>query len=609
MSSNIKIKPLDWCIFTLLALICFGFWYKLEYPRFAFINLSVNKQQALIESDSYLRAKGIDTNKYSRAIVFDTDENFNRYFQHAAGLKKEEEFIQQHDFDLFRWLIRFFKESQKEEYLVYISPRSGKVIRSAHLIEDIQPRADLGKDAAEKAAKSFLEKTFGADLNRYSFHEEKIKRYENRVEYVFTWEKKGVYVPWKNNQGGAKLLTEVTVAGDEIREFYKNKFDLPDKFKRYIEEQFVLGAYLYSIFYIILFLLLAFSINIVLKKRRNTVPQLVKKWFYCVAGFLIVINTLDFLNNLQNIFIAYPTSAHLSSFVGLAFTQWLFNTGFLVVGFIIPGIAGETLCGETFPENKHISFLTYIKSSFMNRSLSRSIVLGYLICMIMLGLQAIIFYNGQLFLGVWREWHTLSYFSSAYVPLLSAFVIGASASLNEEINFRLFGITLAKKYLRNSILAVLLTSIFWGMGHTMYAIFPVWFRIIEISLIGIFYGFIFIRYGIISLIVAHYLFDVFWCSAAYLLGQSNGYLFLTSLGLLGIPLILAACAFYLNHDQQERPAQLILDKTQKYNLDVLITFISAKKSQGYSPESIKKELLDHNWDDLLVELAIIEVFK
>jgi hypothetical protein len=604
-----KIKPRDWCIFILLAILFFGFWYKLEYPRFAFVNLPFNKQQALKEAHDYLKAKGVDTEKYSRAVIFDSDDKFNRYFQHTVGWKAEEEFIEQHDFDLFYWLVRFFKENQKEEYQVYISPRSGEVIQSRHLIEDIESRVDSGKDTAKRLAESFLQGAFGTDLQKYDFHEEKTKRYENRIEYIFSWEKKDVYIPWKPGQGGAKLLTEVTVAGDEVREFDKQKLDLPDQFSRYVEKQFVLGEYLYSIFYIILFLLLAWSINITLKSRQNVATSLSRKWFYYAAGFLFIINIADFLNNLENVFIAYPSSAHLSSFVGLYFTRWLFNAGFLIIGFVMPGIAGEALSSEVFPANKCRSFLHFIRSSFLNRALASSVILGYLIWVIMLGLQAVVFYNGQKFLGVWREWNTMVYFSSAYIPLFSAFVIGASASLNEEIIFRLFGISLARKYLRNSILAVLLTSVVWGMGHTMYAIFPVWFRIIEISLIGIFYGFVFLRFGIIPLIVAHYLFDVFWCSAAYLLGKSSWYLFSTALGLLGIPLMLAIVAYFLNQSQQEKPIRNILNQAQAYNLGVLVIFVFAKRSQGCAPELIKKELITHNWDNMLVDLAIKEVFK
>jgi membrane protease YdiL (CAAX protease family) len=603
-----KIKTKDWCMLIFLALLGFGFWYTLEYPRFAFVSLPINKQQARAAAENYLKTKGIDTKKYAQAIVFDSNAGFNRYFQHAAGIEAEEDFIRQHDFDLFRWVVRFFKESEKEEYLVSLSPRSGKVIQFIHEIEDTETRDDLGKDLAKQKAQNFLESSFGTDVNQYDFHEEKAKRYENRSEYVFSWEKKNVYIPWKAGQGGAKLLAEVTVAGEEIREFNRNKFDLPEKFTRYVQKQFILGECLYNIFYFILFVLLAFSISIVLKKRQEFVPRLTKKWFYYVAGFLMVINTANLFNNLESIFMNYPTSARLSSFLGLVMTKWLFSASFLVLSFIMPGIAGESLCSEVLPENKQSSFLGYIRSSFLNRALAQGVILGYLVWIIMLGLQAVIFYQGQKSLGVWREWNTMTYFSSSYIPLFGAFAIGVSASFSEEIIFRVFGISLVKKYLRSLILAILLTSVIWGMGHTMYAIFPVWFRIIEIGLLGVFYGIIFVRFGIIPLIVAHYLFDVFWCSSAYLLGQGPRSLFYSAIGLLSIPLGVAIVAYCLNLSQQERPIKAILDKTQKYNLGLLVTYIAVKKSQGCSAELIKNELISNHWDQILVKLAIAEVF-
>ena len=200
-------------------------------------------------------------------------------------------------------------------------------------------------------------------------------------------------------------------------------------------------------------------------------------------------------------------------------------------------------------------------------------------------------------------------FSSAYIPLFGAFVIAVNASLNEEIIFRLFGISFAKKYLHNLAAAILVTAVIWGMGHTMYAIFPVWFRIIEISIIGIFYGFIFIRFGIIPLIVAHYLFDAFWCTAAYLLGQSSAPLFYTAIGLLCIPLFWAAGAYFFNRTQEERPVRYVLDRVQEYNLGVLTAFIAAKKAEGFAAQRIEAELLNNNWDHLMVKLAIAEVFK
>ncbi len=195
------------------------------------------------------------------------------------------------------------------------------------------------------------------------------------------------------------------------------------------------------------------------------------------------------------------------------------------------------------------------------------------------------------------------------MPLFSAFAVSLTASFNEEIIFRLFGISLTKKLLKNAVAAVVLTSVLWGLGHTGYAIFPVWFRVLEVSLIGFFFGFIFLKYGIIPLIVAHYLFDVFWGSAAYILGRSQVSLFAGSVFILVIPLIFALVAYFLNLGDKERATITMLDKIQEYNLEILITFMSVRKSQGISSHNIKEEQLLHNWDPSLEDIAFKKVFN
>jgi len=234
--------------------------------------------------------------------------------------------------------------------------------------------------------------------------------------------------------------------------------------------------------------------------------------------------------------------------------------------------------------------------------------MGYVVWIIVLGVQALVFFYGQRFLGVWREWYGLSQFSSSFFPLLGAFVVAITASFSEEIIFRLFGITLLKKYLHNTVLAIMLAAIVWGLGHTTYAIFPVWFRVLEISIIGLIYGFIFLRFGLAVLIVAHYLFDVFWSSAAYIFGTTTSNLFFTSLGLLFIPLGLAVIAYLFNRSAVEKEMSVSLNRAQKYNLEILVNFVLLKKAKGINAGIIKKELLDNGWDYILVNLAIEQVF-
>ena len=604
-----KITLKEWILFILIAILCIGIWFKFGYRQLSFVDLSVNRTEALEKAEYSLRSLGIDAKGYSKAVAFDNDNWGDRYLQKTIGLKSEEEFIRDYGYELFFWKIRFFKQFQKEEYIIKISPTTGEVISFEHLIVDVAPRETFNKDIAKSNVQEFLKKTFGVNFDEFDFHEEKIKRYDKRTDYSFSWEKKGVYIPWKKDEGGAKLLVGATVSGNEISQFYKSKLDVPEKFRRYVEKQLVYGEYLYS-FYFIIFLFLAISsIVIVVKRKSNVIMRFCKKWFLYLAAFLIVANLVFVFNNIQSILIQYSTSLSLSSFLGIYLIREIINFLLLAVTLIMFGLAGESLRNEVFKLKPYSSFLHYLRSNFYNRTVTRAVLFGYCLFFILIGIQAVIFYLGQKYLGVWKEWFRLTQFSTAYLPFLTAFAVGLNASFNEEVLFRLFGITWGKKYLKNTVLAVIFTSLIWGFGHSQYAIFPVWFRGIEVSILGLIYGFIFIRYGLIPLIVAHYLFDVFWGVAAYILGHTTKYLFSSSLFVLAIPLIFACIAYFMNKEEKEREINAILDNTQRYNLGILITFVSARKSGGFNAALISKELIEHNWDIDLVDLAINEVFK
>ena len=99
-----------WFLFFGLSSLSLAIWLYLSYPQLAFLNLSVNREKALSIAKGYLRTKGAVAENYQTSIVFGMDSGPNRYLQKTIkfdGLKK---FIKEHDFDLFYWIIRFFKE-------------------------------------------------------------------------------------------------------------------------------------------------------------------------------------------------------------------------------------------------------------------------------------------------------------------------------------------------------------------------------------------------------------------------------------------------------------------------------------------------------------------
>ncbi|MDD5513017.1 MAG: type II CAAX endopeptidase family protein [Candidatus Omnitrophica bacterium] len=604
-----KITLREWVAFGLLALFFAGAWFKFGYPRLSCVDLSVDRGQALSIAQNYLASLKVDTRDYRKAVVFKSDAGSDCYLQKTLGINGQRDFIKKYNYDLFSWEVRFFRPYQKEEYSIEISPQTSQVIGFVHAIEEVAARPLIEKDAARTLAEDFLRRNFGIDFADYDFHEEKTKRYELRTDYAFSWERKGARIPWGNDAGAAKLLLGATVSGEEVRGFYRGALDLPEKFGRQIAKEAVLGDYLYTIHFLALTFILGCSIIILLKRKDSVLMPACRNFFWLAALVIIALNLFSWFNDFQSLLAVYPTTSSFSAFFGIYLVKVLISLTIFTVLIILPGVAGEFLRREAFPDKQYSSFWHFLRASFLSRALARGVLFGYLCFMVFLGLQAIIFRMGQRYLGVWETWSSLTQFSSAYVPFFTAFVIGITAGFQEEVIFRLFGVSWAKKYLKNTLLAVIFAALIWGIGHSQYAVYPVWFRSIEVTILGIVFGFVFLRYGIIPVIVAHYLFNVFLGVSPYLFGKSSLYLFSGALFILLLPLFLAAKAYFANHPDQEEPAAEILSENQRYNLEVLIDFVSRKKLAGLGSDQLREELLRHDWDALLVTLAIKEVYK
>jgi membrane protease YdiL (CAAX protease family) len=81
------------------------------------------------------------------------------------------------------------------------------------------------------------------------------------------------------------------------------------------------------------------------------------------------------------------------------------------------------------------------------------------------------------------------------------------AAISEEAVYRLFGIGLLKKWFKNTFVAALIPTIIWALGHVTYPIFPSTTRLFELTIIGLAFSFMFVRYGFITVLFAHAVFD------------------------------------------------------------------------------------------------------
>ncbi len=93
------------------------------------------------------------------------------------------------------------------------------------------------------------------------------------------------------------------------------------------------------------------------------------------------------------------------------------------------------------------------------------------------------------------------------LPFLDPIYIGLIPATQEELLFRLIGIGLVLLLSKRGWLAILIPAALWGFGHLSYVRDPFYFRGIELTIVGVIYGLFFLRFGLITTIVAHYMYN------------------------------------------------------------------------------------------------------
>ncbi|OKP99769.1 CPBP family intramembrane glutamic endopeptidase [Paenibacillus sp. P46E] len=131
---------------------------------------------------------------------------------------------------------------------------------------------------------------------------------------------------------------------------------------------------------------------------------------------------------------------------------------------------------------------------------------GYVWAFILLGVQTIMFIILSFTLHNWSTTDaSQSPYNMRYAWLLP--IVAWLAGLSEEAIYRLFGIRMVKKIVRSTFLASLITTLVWAFGHTLYPIYPISSRPIELTVIGLLFSYIFLRYGFIAVMFSHVVFD------------------------------------------------------------------------------------------------------
>lgn len=504
----------------LIGLLIFVFLYKKANPQ-ASVTLEITRQEALTRAREFIEQRGADLSGAKEAVQFRGANLGLVFLQRTVGLDDASRWARE-EVPIWSWNVRWFTPDEKEEWRVNVGT-DGKIVGFTHLIDEAAAGADLAEEEAQEIAESFAHEQ-GWDLDDFNPVEAASEQQDNRTDHKFVWEKIGVSIPWAEegaDTASASVRLEVKVQGDEIGA-YRHFLEVPEAFRRDLQQTQSVGTVLSLVSTALSFVLALIALGIVISRHKSSDVR----WrpAFTLAIVVATLLVLQGVLSWPEAMFGYPTEIQWMAYMGILAVVLLLFGVFYGVFVLFATAAGETLGRQTYPESLR-GFVSLASGKFREHSLAVSCLNGYSLGFVLLGYLVVFYVIAQRYLGAWLPAEgPYSEIFNLYWPFLAPLTISLVAAISEEVVYRLFGISLLKKYLKSTIVALLVPAIIWAFAHASYPVFPVYIRGIELTIGGLIFGVAFLRLGLVTCIVAHFVLDAVLLGMPLLTSGNTTYL-------------------------------------------------------------------------------------
>jgi hypothetical protein len=503
-------------VLALLALIGFGLYLAMEPRVFpsASIDLKFNRSQIAALSRQYAAKFGYGINANVtipdvtghtghttgtiESTTFTSSDDSKTFLEYQLGAVRANQLMKE-EIPVWSWTTRFCKEFDLEQFRVWLSPQ-GKMTAFQLSFEDERRLPSLSHEAAIKLAGDLLMQEAGMDVGLLKLVGDKSTTMANRDDHAFTWEDQ------RQDFKGAKLRYYVYVAGNRVITYSKT-LHVPGKWTHQyanMRSYNDLLEQIASLFYLPMQYLAFLAVPLALSRR-------LMRFRVAIFGGLLMalVAGIDSINEFSSVIDAYnPTTSFRDYLTSYYLREMLSTMGTFVSGACLFGGA-DVVYRFAYPKRVALENYIGVIRGFKTFEGLKALVVGHCVFAIHLGWVIAYYLMGDK-LGFWCPLSLDSYqiLGSAF-PFFSAISLGVHAAFQEETVARVVALSLMQKLTGRFWIANLFQAAAWGFMHSSYAQQPSYARGIELTIAGLFYGWILRRYGLLPCIIGHYLVDAF----------------------------------------------------------------------------------------------------
>ena len=302
-----------------------------------FVSFEINATQATARGNEDLRQIHIDPATYRHATTLTNtfDDYVNEYLRRAIGIAAANRIYRDRVPSAF-WTIRYFRDSQNEEYMVVLKP-DGSLHSVHHTLDEKSPGSNLTKDEAQTRAEAFLRDQKGVILADWNLVETHSDQKPARTDHFFEWEQKAALDAARGNAAGAgaHIRMQLQVQGDEVsgyRIFIKIPETWRDAESRNTPAQLAQSFGLAALIGAAIIAVLVIFLRSLKGPDISRVPwrSLGKLSILMLLAALVI-----YFNRAPQLLVNYPTATPLSTFYIILSISLIFITAMYVAGAVL----------------------------------------------------------------------------------------------------------------------------------------------------------------------------------------------------------------------------------------------------------------------------------
>jgi len=443
---------------------------------------TLTKQEIIEKADDFLLSQGIPVDSYSKNVnVFSQGEKIVFLLKNFSR-KRVSSYVK--SIPLYNWFLIYRRSGSKKDTneklpsLVRISlnPLNGAIVGYENSLVEEQKEHDKPGRVDFKDARIIAEKLLESakfDLSSFAIKESAPKE----EEHIFEWQKR------LDGFSDVYYKVVIEIANNKVSSF-KYGLDIPKQKATVIE---FIDTSLFIVLNLLIFGMAVFIIVIAIINRK------VFEWRKSLPFVFLTL-----------IFCSYR-------FIGVTSVKG--NFLLVKLGFYIL----LTVLSMLWISMVYSSSLYYAKRSKLNPFSvdgSSAILLSYIFVFVCLGVVLvwnnllIKAFNPVSMLGIYQVFSRFPQikFYAIFAPLLAL-----SAAVSEELFFRFFLFSFLKKYIKRVNLLIIVVSLIWSFVHVtplgLTEVYPGYFKGFIVLPVGILLGILFVKFGLISAITTHYLYN------------------------------------------------------------------------------------------------------